>query len=150
MVNRFTTFPWKVGECREDLQLIYHLMFDVSKKRTTPCGGDSLKSLDFAGNVAAATGGLLGEVALQQAFKSLAMAGFIAGHFVDGVVDSVEVQLLCQLGKLGLACGGTVARHENRLFAALRAAKRLIFFASRGTNTPFPDSTLGKPVNTGS
>ena len=82
MVNRFTTFPWKVGECREDLQQIYHLLFDVSKKRTTPCGGDSLKSLDFTGTVAAATGGLLGEVALQQAFESLAMAGLIAGHFI--------------------------------------------------------------------
>ena len=93
---------------------------------------------------------LLAEVALQQAFESLAVAGFVAGHFMHGVVDGVEVQLLCELGELGLAGGGAVARHKNRLFAALRAAKRLIFFASRGTNTPFPDSTLGKPVNTGS
>ena len=93
---------------------------------------------------------LLAEVALQQAFESLAVSGFVAGHFMHGVVDGVEVQLLCELGELGLAGGRAVARHENRLFAALRAAKRLISFASRGTNTPFPDSTLGKPVNTGS
>ena len=93
---------------------------------------------------------LLAEVALQQAFKGFSMSGFVAGHFMHGVVDGVEVQLLCELGELGLAGGGAVARHKNRLFAALRAAKRLIFFASRGTNTSFPDSTLGKPVNTGS
>ena len=28
---------------------------------------------------------LLGEVALEQAFESLAMSGFIAGHFMDSV-----------------------------------------------------------------
>ena len=93
---------------------------------------------------------LLAEVALQQAFESLAVTRLVAGHLMHGVVDGIEVELLCQLGQLGLAGGGAVARHENRLFAALRAAKRLIFFASRGTNTTFPDSTLGKPVNTGS
>ena len=109
-----------------------------------------LKTLDFTGVVAAATGGLLAEVALQQAFESLAVARLVASHFMHSVMDGVEVQLLCQLGQLGLACGGAVARHENRLFAALRAAKRPIFFASRGTNTLFPDSTLGKPINTGS
>ena len=87
---------------------------------------------------------LLAEVALQQAFESLAVAGFVAGHLMHGVVDGVQVQLLGHLGQVELA------RHENRLFAALRAAKRLIFFASRETNTPFPDSTLGKPVNIGS
>ena len=92
----------------------------------------------------------LAEVALQQAFESLAMAGFVAGHFMHGIMDGVQVQFLSQLRQLELAGGRAVARHENRLFAALRAAKRLIFFASRGTNTPFPDSTLGKPVNTGS
>ena len=100
--------------------------------------------------MAAATGGLLAEVALQEAFKSLAMAGFVASHLVHGVVDGVQIQGLSQLGQLELAGGRAVARHENRLFAALRAAKRLLFFASRGTNTPFPDSTLGKPVNIGS
>ena len=93
---------------------------------------------------------LLGEVTLQQAFESLAMAGFVLRHFMHSVMDGVIAQLLGQLGQLGLAGGGAVARHENRLFAALRAAKRLIFFASRGTNTPFPDSTFGKPANTDS
>ena len=93
---------------------------------------------------------LLAEVALQQAFESLAVTGLVAGHLMHGVVDGVQVQLLGQLGQVELALGRAVARHENRLFAALRAAKRLIFFASRGTNTPFPDSTLRKFVNTGS
>ena len=93
---------------------------------------------------------LLAEVALQQAFESLAVTGFVAGHLMHGVVDGVQVQLLGLLGQLELAAGRAVARHENRLFAALRAAKRLIFFASRGTNTSFPDSTLGKPANIGS
>ena len=90
---------------------------------------------------------LLAEVALQQAFESLAMARLVTGHLVHGVVDGVQVQGLGQLGQLELAGGGAVTRHENRLFAALRAAKHLIFFASRGTNTPFPDSTLWNPQN---
>ena len=115
---------------------------------------------------------LLAEVALEQAFKSLAVACLIAGHFVDSVVDGVEVQLLGQLGQLGLAGGRAVfgfdahfevllggvghdfaqqlcelARHENRLFAALRAAKRLIFFASLGNDLFLPDSTLWNPQN---
>ena len=100
------------------------------------------------------------------------MSGLVAGHFVYGVVDGVQVQLLCQLGQLGLACGcsvlgfdahlevllggvghdfaqelGKLARHENRLFAALRAAKRLIFFASLGNDLFLPDSTLWNPQN---
>ena len=93
---------------------------------------------------------LLAEIALQEAFKGFSVSRLVAGHFMHGVVDGVQVQLLGLLGQLELAAGRAVARHENRLFAALRAAKRLIFFASRGTNTSFPDSTLGKPVNTGS
>ena len=93
---------------------------------------------------------LLAEVALQQALEGAAMSGFVTGHFMHGVVDGVQVQALGQLGQLELAGGGAVLGIENRLFAALRAAKRLIFFASRGSNTSFPDSTLGKPVNPGS
>ena len=93
---------------------------------------------------------LLAEVAGQQSGESLSMAGLIAGHFMHGVVDGVIAQFLGQLGQFELAGGRAVARHENRLFAALRAAKRLIFFASQGTTTPFPASTLVKPVNTGS
>ena len=81
---------------------------------------------------------LLAEVAFQQAFESLSMAGFVAGHFMHGVMDGVEVQLLGLQSQLELAGGGAVARHENRLFAALRAAKRLIFFASRGDEHSFP------------
>lgn len=90
---------------------------------------------------------LLTEVTVQQAFESLAVPRLIACHFMYGVMDGVEVEFLGALGQVKLAGGCAVARHENRLFAALRAAKRLIFFASRGTNTPFPDSTLWNPQN---
>jgi hypothetical protein len=38
------------------------------------------------------------EVALQEAFEGFAMAGFVSGHLVHGVVDGVVTQLLCQLG----------------------------------------------------
>ena len=37
---------------------------------------------------------LLAEVALEQAFKRLAVAGLVAGHFVHGVMDGVEVERL--------------------------------------------------------
>ena len=36
------------------------------------------------------------------------MSGFVAGHFMHGVVDGVEVELLGELGELGLAGGGAV------------------------------------------
>ena len=42
------------------------------------------------------------EIPLQQAFQSLAVPGFVAGHFVDGVVDGVQVQGLGALGQVGL------------------------------------------------
>ena len=35
---------------------------------------------------------LLAEVALQQAFERLAVAGLVAGHLVHGVMDGVEVE----------------------------------------------------------
>ena len=90
---------------------------------------------------------ILAEVALQQAFESLAVAGFVAGHFMHGVMDGIQTQLLGLQGQFELAGGGAVARHENRLFAALRAAKRLIFFASLGNDLFLPDSTLWNPQN---
>jgi len=143
------------------LPLFYFLLSETYEKGQ-PLAGADRKLVVF----------LLVEVALQQAFESLAVAGFIAGHFMHGVVDGVEVQLLGELGQLGLACGCAVfgfdahfevllggvghdfaqqlselARHENRLFAALRAAKRLIFFASLGNDLFLPDSTLWNPQN---
>ena len=45
----------------------------------------------------------LAEVALQQALESLAVAGLVAGHLMDGVVDGVQVELLGLLGQLELA-----------------------------------------------
>ena len=50
---------------------------------------------------------LLAEVAVQQTLEGLAVAGFVAGHFMDGVVDGVEVQLLGLLGQIHLAGTGT-------------------------------------------
>ena len=37
---------------------------------------------------------LLAEVAVQQTLEGLAVAGFVAGHFMDGVVDGVQIILL--------------------------------------------------------
>ena len=139
-----------------------------NKKRPVPCGTDLLNWVVYPPILVE----LLVEVALQQAFESLAMAGFVAGHFMHSVMDSIQVQLLGQLRQLELAGGravlgvhahfqvllgrsgqhlaqqlGELARHENRLFAALRAAKRLIFFASLGNDLFLPDSTLWNPQN---
>ena len=52
---------------------------------------------------------LLAEVALQQAFERLAVAGLVAGHLMHGVVNGVEVELLGLLGQLKLAGGGAVS-----------------------------------------
>ena len=47
----------------------------------------------------------LAEVALEEAFESLAVAGFVACHFMDGVVDGVEAVLLGAGGQIELALG---------------------------------------------
>ena len=117
---------------------------------------------------------LLAEVALQQTLEGAAVTGLIASHFMHGVVDGVQVQFLGQLGQLELTGGGAVfsvyahfqvllggsghhfaqqfgelARHENRLFAALRAAKRLIFFASPGNDPAFTRFHFVEPAKHG-
>ena len=46
---------------------------------------------------------LLAEVALQQALERLAVTGLVARHFMDCVVQRVEIVLLAQLGQVGLA-----------------------------------------------
>ena len=51
-----------------------------SRERNAPCFFDCLN--------------LLPEVAVQQTLKGLAVAGLVAGHLVDGVVDGVQVVLL--------------------------------------------------------
>ena len=57
-------------------------MSEQYKKGTTLFRVVPLKILDFTGVVATATGGLLVEVALQQAFESLAVAGLVPCHFI--------------------------------------------------------------------
>ena len=42
---------------------------------------------------------LLAEIPLEQPFEGLAVTGFVARHFVHGVVDRVEVMCICS------ACG---------------------------------------------
>ena len=37
------------------------------------------------------------------------MSGLVAGHFMHGVMDGVQVQRLGALGQVGLAGGGAVA-----------------------------------------
>ena len=49
MVNHLPLSSWKGGGCRRDLQQIYHLMFDVSKKGTTLFRVIPLRTLDFTG-----------------------------------------------------------------------------------------------------
>ena len=51
---------------------------------------------------------LFPEIPLEQTCEGFAVSGLVAGHFVDGVVDGVEAQLLGALGKGGLAGGGAV------------------------------------------
>ena len=62
----------------------------------------------------------LTEVTLQQALESLAVAGLVAGHLMDGVVDGVQVQLLGLLGQLKLAHGGAVLSVHTHLQVAKR------------------------------
>ena len=49
---------------------------------------------------------ILLEVAVQQALERAAVSCFVPGHFVNGVVDGVEVVLLGALGEVKLALGG--------------------------------------------
>ena len=65
-------------------------------------------------------GFFLAEVALQQALERLAVAGLVAGHLVDGVVDGVQVELLGLLGQLELAGGGAVLGVHTHLQVAKR------------------------------
>ena len=52
---------------------------------------------------------LFPEVALEETCEGLAVPCLVAGHFMDGVMDGVEIQLLGALGEGGLASGGAVA-----------------------------------------
>ena len=51
-------------------------------------------------------GDLLGKVAVQHTLQSLAVAGFVLRHFMDGVVDGVQTVLLGAGGQVKLALGG--------------------------------------------
>ena len=51
---------------------------------------------------------LFPEVPLEETCEGLSMPGLVAGHFMDGVVDGVEIQLLGALGEGGLTGGGAV------------------------------------------
>jgi hypothetical protein len=48
------------------------------------------------------------EVSVQQTQEGLAVAGLVAGHLMDGVVDGVQIELLGSLGQGDLASGGAV------------------------------------------
>jgi len=52
-------------------------------------------------------GNLLGEVPFQQTQQSLAVAGFVLCHLVNGVVDGIQTVLLCLQRQVKLALGGT-------------------------------------------
>ena len=51
---------------------------------------------------------LLTEVAAEEAFKAAAVTGFVLSHFMNGVMDSVEVELLgtgCDTHLVGTCAG---------------------------------------------
>ena len=48
----------------------------------------------------------LAEVACQQALEGAAMAGFVTSHFMDCIVDGIQVQFLGALGQIDLALSG--------------------------------------------
>ena len=48
------------------------------------------------------------EISLEKTLKGSAVAGFVLGHLVNGIVNSVEIKLLCKLCKLEFAHGCTV------------------------------------------
>ena len=51
---------------------------------------------------------LFAEISLEQSGESLAMTGFVTSHLMNGVMNSVEVESLCALCKVGLSCGCSV------------------------------------------
>ena len=61
------------------------------------------------------------EISLEEAFESSAVAGFVASHLMDGVVDSVKALLLSELGKSGLTCGRAVLSFNSHLKVLLGA-----------------------------
>ena len=72
------------------------------KKRDDPHQSHPTKSLKYQWF-------LLPEISLQQALEGFAVAGFVTGHFMHGVVDGIEVQSLGTLCQISLAGGGAVA-----------------------------------------
>ena len=62
----------------------------------------------------------LAEVTLQQTLKGLAVAGLIPGHFMDGIVDGVQIQSLGSLSQIRLAGGSAVFRLYAHLQVLLR------------------------------
>ena len=62
------------------------------------------------------------EISLQQSLKACAVSRLVLRHFVDGVVNSVEVSSLCSLCKVKLAFAGaclSVSAHLEVLFGAV-------------------------------
>ena len=92
---------------------------------------------------------LLAEVAVQQASESLAVAGLVAGHLMDGVVDGVQVELLGLLGQLELAglkigCFPGKSSETGTYFKALRnifltsfVQVWYIFLSEKSSHVPF-------------
>ena len=50
----------------------------------------------------------IAEVPLQQTLEGLAVTGLVAGHFMNGIMDGIEPQLLGLFGQLELAGGSAV------------------------------------------
>ena len=99
---------------------------------------------------------LLPEIPLQQTLEGLAVAGFIAGHFMHGVVDGIQAELLGLLGQVGLALGGAVFSFHadaqvflgaggNHLAQQLGELRGVLGFLKRGGLPVFGDLRIAFP-----
>ena len=91
----------------------------------------------------------LAEVALQQALESLAVAGLVASHLVDGVVDGVQAVLLgaqSQVELTGLKIGcfpgkssetGTYFKALRNIFLTSFVQVWYIFLSEKSSHVPF-------------
>ena len=67
-------------------------------------GSTEIEPLSKVSENAVFTRVFLTEISLEHTLKCFTMSGLIACHFVNCVVNCVESELLCELGKLGLSC----------------------------------------------
>ena len=92
--------------------LLAGISFQTAKRGSGICSASPQKDL-FSGELCA-------EVAFQQTGEGFAVAGFVAGHFVNGVVDGVETGFFGELRQIGLALRGAVFGGDAEFEVLLR------------------------------